>query len=694
MMNEQMTIFNFWQESWREAAPKTKQRLRMATLVYVMLLLLGSYLAATQVPAVAKMSGLGKMMGAIGVGPFGVIWQLLTWLGVLVEDARNPGLGWFLPAAVHIGFWGGVIYLGSQPMNQLALQKRLAQKHEAKQGNLSDARIIAALPCETGLPFVTLQDEKKKAVSVGLDYAKGQGHVLVVAATRSGKGLHLTEVLKHWPGPAVVIDPKSEQWTRTAALRQQRVGPVYHLPGHQVKLAHYYNFRNPDDLQELHAQMLRPDEDSQRIFADKSLSLFRAVGHFSAKRGEDALRVLLNAAEDDFQQVLLGLDSVPAAKPFVRQFTNGLPPEKVTSNDRFVTSAYGTFTTRLFGYQKHIDTICPYTSKQTLPREWASRKSTLYITYSLNDLQGVGGVVSAILAGLMRDHMKNGQRQRLLVVIDETAAVRLRHLDTYLATVGGYGITMLLYAQSLSQLEGIYGKSGANAILSNCAHQLWYPPNDYQTAAHISDIFGTKLETNRSFSTVSRAIPQKDGRVQTVPQQSVSESLHELPAYSPTQVMALSKEKVFVLTEHGQQIRFVGQKLDTRATFNQLPRPPLPPTVPTTPRRYTQWIRPAVDPSEAAAADGGKGNVTEDASPAASTEPNETAALPEAKGLGETAERPGDEPPKASVMPSAVGEGEAVEESDPLAANGTEDDSSHRKPPKSWRDNLDESSLL
>ncbi len=124
-------------------------------------------------------------------------------------------------------------------------------------------------------------------------------------------------------------------------------------------------------------------------------------------------------------------------------------------------------------------------------------------------------------------------------------------LDTYLATVGGYGITMLLYAQSLSQLEGIYGKPGANAILSNCAHQLWYPPNDFQTAAHISDIIGTKLEPNRSFSTVSRTITNKEGQLQGVPQQSVNESLHETPAFLPTQVMALPKDKVFVLTEHG-----------------------------------------------------------------------------------------------------------------------------------------------
>ncbi len=436
MMNEQMTLFNYWQELWREATPKTKQALRIVVIVYVVLLLLGSYLAATQMAAIAPMDPGGKAFAAVGVGPFGVVWQLLTWLGVLVEDPRNPGLGWPVPAVGHLGFWGVVYYLGIQPVNQMVLNKRRAEKHEAKQGNLSDSNIIAALPGETGVPFVTLQNEKKKAVPVGLDYARGQGHVLVVASTRSGKGLHLTEVLKQWPGAAVVVDPKSEQWTRTAALRRQQVGPVYHLPGHQVKLAYYYNFQNPDDLQELHAQMVRPDEDSQRIFADKSLPLFRAVGHFAAERGEDALRVLLDAGEDDFMQVLLGLESVPSAKPFVRQFTNGLPPEKVNGSDRFVTSAYGTFTTRLFGYQKHIDTICPYTPQLALPQDWVARKSTLYITYNSNDLQGVGGVVSAILAGLMQSHAA-GQRQRLLVVIDETAAVRMRQ-PGHLSGDGGW----------------------------------------------------------------------------------------------------------------------------------------------------------------------------------------------------------------------------------------------------------------
>jgi type IV secretory pathway TraG/TraD family ATPase VirD4 len=275
----------------------------------------------------------------------------------------------------------------------------------------------------------------------------------------------------------------------------------------------------------------------------------------------------------------------------------------------------------------------------------------------------------------------------------------MRHLDTYLATVGGYGITMLLYAQSLSQLEGIYGKSGANAILSNCAHQLWYPPNDFQTATHISDIFGTKLEPNRSFSTVSRTITNKEGQLQRVPQQSVSESLHETPAFLPTQVMAMPKDKVFVLTEHGQQIRFVGNRLDGRDTFGQLPRPPLPPQIPTAPRRYTEWIRPAVEPAEAE--DAAKDDAITGGMPAASTELKETAVLPEAAAVGEKPDEQSAAVNEADKLPAAVGEAVADDASDQAAAEEAgETPGSARQPAvseserPSWRDNLDETSLL
>jgi hypothetical protein len=607
-MTEQTTFGQYWWEHWQEMSPDARRRLGIALVFYLVMWIAGSYLAATQIAGVADLDSLSRLLAAVAVGPLGVVWAGLELTGFIVENSVKPGLGWMVPGLLHGGLLAALVALSLRPVNPVTLQKRAMERHRRQQGQLEGPEIAELLKLESGLPLVEVQDKKKKAVTVGLDLTRGQGHVLVTAPTQGGKGLHLTAVLAKWPAAAVVIDPKSEQYARTAGLRQHVYGPVYHLPGHQVHLARYYNFLDDDDIMELHDQLLRPGEDFQRIFADKSLPFFKAVGHFARARRLNPLRVLLDAAEDDLVQVLAALDSVPEARPFVRQFTNGRPPEKIDGSDRFLSSAYGTFTTRLFPYQKHIDTICPTTPANVLPPDWVSHKSTLYITYSLVDLQGVGGVVAAILAGLMRDHVTRGRKQRLLVAIDEMAAVKLRRLDTYLATVASAGITMLLYSQSMSQIEGIYGPADAQTIITNCDHQLWYPANDFRTAQHISAQYGTSLRPSRSYSTVDRALRQDNGRLKTVPQRSVNESMVEAPTLSPTEVMALPKDQVIVFTKQERQVRFIGKRLDPRAAFKLLPMSFRPAVPRTGPRRYTDWSVTAVTAgsesrAEASAAD-------------------------------------------------------------------------------------------
>ena len=598
--NEEMLLFGYWQLLWREATPATQRRWRLALIGYLVAFVLGGYLSATQIPSIMGYDFGSRLLALIWVGPMSLIWLALDALGVVSQASQEAALGWMLPGLFHGGPVALLIYLGFQPVNETMLHKRAIRQHEQNQGRLEPEAAAEKLPVQGGVLLATVRNKEKKRVKVGVDFATGQGHVMVVAATRAGKGLHLTDVLTHWPGPAVVVDPKSEQLVRTSGFREKHLGPVFQLPGDTLPLSRYYDFLNNDDIQELHDQLLRPEEDAQRIFADKSLTFFKAIGHFARVHKLDPLRVLLDAAEDDFQKVLVGLDKVPEARPFVRQFTNGKAPEEISNLDRFVASAYGTFTTRLFGYQKHIDTIAPLTPTLSIPQNWTQSRSTLYITYSLSELVGVGGVVAAVLAGLMRYHMKYGQGQRLLIAIDEMAAVRLRHLDTYLATVGGYGITLLLYTQSKAQLSGIYGRDGVEAILSNCAHQLWYPPKDFATANYLSDLYGTKLKVNRSYSTVHRVERQPNGQTVRVPQQSVSDSLVEAPVLLPAEIMALGDENVLVFTGQDQQLRFIGQRLDSRSLYAQLPPPVWLPKTKTQPRIYTEWLPEAAKPIQPA----------------------------------------------------------------------------------------------
>jgi type IV secretory pathway TraG/TraD family ATPase VirD4 len=260
---------------------------------------------------------------------------------------------------------------------------------------------------------------------------------------------------------------------------------------------------------------MRPWESRESIFAEKAMSLFTAAGLYAQAKGLEPLRVLLDLAESDPEEALTGLESVAAAKRHVRVFTNGAKPDAYRE-DKFVTSAFGNFTTRLATYQKHISSIAPpnAASHLVIDPDWVCQNGTVYITYSLQDLKGVGGVVAAVIAAMVRYQMQHGRKERLLVAIDELPAIGLKNIADYLATCGGYGITLLLYVQSISQLKELYGREGTGAILSNCAHQVWYPPTEYETAETMSRLYGMSLKANpvHSSSRGSRQHKDKDGR--------------------------------------------------------------------------------------------------------------------------------------------------------------------------------------
>ena len=422
----------------------------------------------------------------------------------------------------------------------------------------------------------------------------GKVTCLLLAPTRSGKGLHLTQTMLTWPGAAIIVDPKGEQYQRTAGERQKRFGaPIYRLPGSQVHLAYYYDYLlDRDSLFELHHHLLRPWQSRERIFADKSRTLFSAAAEYARAFQLNPIRILLDMAESDPVDVLTAMETLPAARKYVRLFTDGLSAKKYYEN-RFATSAFGTFTTMLNGYQKHIDTIAPTRNNETvIPRDWAAQGATIYVTYSLNDLQGVGGVVAAIMAAFMRYQLKQNEKQRVLFAIDELPAVGLNNVVNYLATVGGSGVTLLLYAQAISQLRELYGREGTQSILANCVHQLWYPPADVETARVMAELYGTAYKSTHTHSTANRVYQggQQDNR----PQQNFVDMRHgqgwEMrQVLEPGEVMSLPKERVMVLTQKERQYRFFGERLNPIPLFSSLAPPPTVPTFRVGSRDYTKW---------------------------------------------------------------------------------------------------------
>jgi type IV secretory pathway TraG/TraD family ATPase VirD4 len=364
------------------------------------------------------------------------------------------------------------------------------QQHRHAQGQLNAKESVETLALVgNGLPLAQVRQKRRMQI-VGVSAETLEGHCLVVGPTRSGKGMHLTETLLTYRGAAVVVDPKSEQYERTAGYREQ-LGPIYRLPEYTLDLSTYFDMGNRDDVAELHYHLLKPWADKQPIFAEKCKSLFTAANAYAGVHHLNPLQVLLDAAESDPTKALTALMS--ADENAVMAFTNGRKPDSL---DRFSASAWGTFATRLYEYQQHWQTVTTFRPTVSIPPDWAAQNATIYITYRFDQLKGVGGLVSAIISALLRHQVRHNLRDRALIAVDELPTLGLRNVTDYLAHVGGYNLSMLLYAQTYSQLSDLYGERGAETMLSNCQHQVWYPPvsgylfnRSFQTETHSPTTF-------------------------------------------------------------------------------------------------------------------------------------------------------------------------------------------------------------
>lgn len=673
----QVTIGTYFKQWWQNLPRTPKKRWWTVLGIFTAIWLAGAIYAPSAVAGLARVEGPFRLLMALGMGGFSFLWRILKSTGAIQETMDKPNLLWIPVALAVPGAIGLFLYILSQPPNPLFGIQKMLEKASRSQGRVEAKDVKEKLALKRGVPLVQVGEGKEKTL-IGLDYDQSEGHVMVVAPTRAGKGLHLTDTLRHYPGPALIIDPKSEQFERTAALRR-KLGPVYRIPGHQVHLSAYYrHLRDRDETMELHYHLLRPWASSEPIFAEKALSLFTAVGLYAQARRLNPIRLLLDLAESNPVEALTALRTVAAARRHVDIFTNGAAPDAY-QEDKFVTSALGNFTTRLAPYQKHIDTIAPPDLRRReliVPPNWASQNATIYVTYSLNDLRPAGGVVAATIAAILRYQMRpqqelraqqesRGQKQKMLVAIDELPAVGLRNIADYLSTCGGYGITLLLYVQSVAQLQELYGREGLRAILSNCVHQLWYPAAEMETAKFMSELYGTTLKANpmQSASRSARQQQDKEGKaqMQTSNNQGASWSWREGAALSPNEMMALPKGQVLTTTLADRHYVFLGERLNSIHLFNQLPSPdglhlPRPAY---RPRQYTDWqllattqsvapFRTRLEPAERDDVDPGR--IIQESQPETETESADASTGPtDAQDKPDTDTKPDDSKPSGAA---------------------------------------------
>jgi type IV secretion system protein VirD4 len=160
------------------------------------------------------------------------------------------------------------------------------------------------------------------------------------------------------------------------------------------------------------------------------------------------------------------------------------------------------------------------------------------------------------------------KRHRLLWLIDEMPTLgRLPFFELMLAAARGYGMKLAFLAQSLNQIEAIYGRN--HSINDNSNTQLTFYARSHNTAKHISDMLGQRTATETRVSTSRRA-----GGLFT---DGVTESEHDyaMPLLAADEIMHLPYDDVLLTAggRHPYRGKKVMDYLDERFRGCTLPAP-------------------------------------------------------------------------------------------------------------------------
>ena len=376
----------------------------------------------------------------------------------------------------------------------------------------------------------------------------GDGHVLTVAPTRSGKGVGLVVPnLLHYAGSAIVVDPKGENWAMTHRWRRDALGQrivcldPFHIvlpkgtPTDSINpldgIVDYsrppktFLAQNPELLDEASmiadAMIVRPAEEKDPHWNDKCrtflkgliLATIYGIGP-GGRRHLSAVREMLTSGLERLQGFFPFMEKCPANA----DGTLGRAAREISTMGReefknvisfalkqteFLDSplvgnclgssgknARGSFDLR------NLKTGEPVTIYLILPPHYLAQYSRLFRLW-----------ITMAMAAMTRTFERPRGGKPVLFLLDEMAQLgTMDMMRKAVSLMAGYGMTLWMVWQDLSQLKLLY-KDDWQSFLANAKVQHYFGINDPETAKTISEMLGEetiRIETVSESTATSR----------------------------------------------------------------------------------------------------------------------------------------------------------------------------------------------
>jgi len=423
----------------------------------------------------------------------------------------------------------------------------------------------------------------------------GDGHVLIFAPTREGKGTGaVLPTLVTWPHSVLVHDPKDENWRLTAGARKRlgqlcmKFEPASPEPGlarfnplAEVRLRTPYEVR---DVQNIVRLLLDPEGKGLPEHWDRAGSeAFEAfILHCLYEGRQPTLAGVTNLLFDPARKVnetiehLMRAEHDPTGALNWRDAQGNPTPTHalVAGGMRSLLDMAEKERASVISQVKGFLGLYrdPVVAANTAASDFHiddlvnhRRPLSLYIAVTLADQQRMRPLLRLVLAQILNRlteklDFRDGRavpagKRPLLLLIDEFASLgRLELFADSLSLIAGYGLKACLVAQSMIQIYEAYGPN--QMITSHCQTKMAYRAYDMTTAREISAMTGasTVRHEHRTVSNSGASVSEPE----------VGRSL-----LTPDEVMRLGEEEMLVFTAGHHAVRAAKLRHFRYPLFNQ-----------------------------------------------------------------------------------------------------------------------------
>lgn len=399
-----------------------------------------------------------------------------------------------------------------------------------------------------------------------------EGNLLTIAPAGTGKGAGVViPNLLTYPGSVVVTDPKGENYMVTARARKRMGQAVFCLDPFDVCKGERKARLNPLDLIDPDSHDVMDDakvladtlilrsgqeKDSERFFNDMAVALLQGLIMFVAceapedRQNLGEVRNLLTEPPEDFNMTLSVMEASPAVHGLIARSASkfrGLN-EKVRT-DVLATAISNT---------EFLDSpaVMKSMSRSSFDIRDLKRSGelSLYFILPTDKLSAYSRLLRLWVATTIQAMIRvpGKPKNRVLFLLDEMAQMGpMEPLVQAVSILRGYGGTLWMIFQDLSQLKSIYPDNKWQTFVANSIVQQYFGVSDLDTAKYISELLGKRTIVTKSQSTGhSSSWGGSDSRNHGISTQEQARSL-----LHPDEVLRLDRYEQLVIVRGLSPIR-------------------------------------------------------------------------------------------------------------------------------------------